>query len=80
VEAVQRRDRREVGPPLLIRRVLDACSDRRLTGSGRPGDPEQEAAGRAFDGSQQLDQRLAKRGCGYSLLEAAQRLIPLSVA
>ena len=80
VEAVQRRDSREAGPPLLVRRVLDGCSDGRLAGSGRPGDPEQEASGRAVDGGQQLDQSLAEPGCGYSLLEAAQRLIPLSVA
>jgi hypothetical protein len=80
VETVQRRDSREVGTPLLIRRVLDGCSGRRLAGSGRPGDPEQEATGRAVDGGQQLDQSLAESGCGYSLLEAAQRLIPLSVA
>ena len=80
MEAVQRRDSREAGPPLLVRRVLDGCSDGRLAGSGRPGDPEQKAAGRAVDGGQQFDQSLAEPGCGYSLLEAAQRLIPLSVA
>jgi hypothetical protein len=59
--------------------MLDSCSDGRLAGAGRPGDPEQEAAGRPVDRGQQLDQDLAERGC-YSLLEAAQRLIPLSVA
>jgi hypothetical protein len=80
VEAVQRCDSREAGPPLLIRRVLDGCSDSRLAGSGRPGDPEQEAAGRAVDGGQQPGQSLAEPGCDYSLLDAAQRLIPLSVA
>ena len=80
VEAVQRCDSREAGAPLLIRRMLDGCSDGRFAGAGRPGDPEQEASGRAVDGGQQLDQSLAECGCGYSLLEAAQRLIPLSVA
>ncbi len=80
MEAVQRGDSREAGPPLGIRRALDGCSDGRLAGARRPGDPEQETAGRAVDGGEQLDPSLAKRGCGYSLLEAAQRLIPLSVA
>jgi hypothetical protein len=81
VEAVQRCDSREAGPPLLIRRVLDGRSDGRLAGAGRPGDPEQEAAGRAVDGGQQLlDQSLGCAGRGQSLLEPAQRLIPLSVA
>jgi len=81
VEAVHRGDDGEARSALLIRRVLDGCSDRRLACAGRPGDPEQEAAGHAVYGHQQLlDESLAKRGRGYSLLEAAQRLIPLSVA
>jgi hypothetical protein len=79
VKAVQRGDGSEAGAPLLVRRVLDGRSDGRLAGAGRPGDPEQVAPGRAVDGGQQLDQSLAERGCGYSLLEAAQRLIPLLV-
>jgi hypothetical protein len=80
VEAVQWCNGREAGPPPPIYRVLDGGGDARLAGAGRPGDPEQEAAGRAVDGSKQLGQSLAERDCGYSLLDAAQRLIPLSVA
>jgi hypothetical protein len=80
VEPVQRGDSREAGTPLLVRRVLDRCSDARFAGAGRPGDPDQVAPGRAIDGGKQLGQSLTEPGCGYSVLDAAQRLIPLSVA
>lgn len=80
MEAVQWCDSREAGAPLRICRALDGCSDSRLAGAGRPGDPEQVAAGRTVDGSKQLGESLAEPGCDYSLLDAAQRLIPLSVA
>lgn len=80
MEAVERCDGREAVSSLRIGRVLDGGGDARLAGTGRPGDPEQEAAGGAIDGSKQLGQSLAEPGCGYSLLDAAQRLIPLSVA
>jgi hypothetical protein len=81
VEAVHRRDGREAGPPLRIQRMLDGGGDRRLAGAGRSGNSEQEPVGRAVDRLEQpLDQGIVKRGCAYSLLEAAQRLIPLSVA
>jgi hypothetical protein len=72
MEAVHRRDDREARAPPLVRRSLDLGRDRRLSGTRRPGDPEQEASGRAVDGPEQP--------VDYSLLEAAQRLIPLSVA
>ena len=60
VEAVQRRDGRESGPPPRIHRVLHGRGDRRLAGTGRSGDSEQESAGRAVDRLEQvLDQSIA---------------------
>jgi hypothetical protein len=76
VEAVHRRDDRKAWTAARVCHPFDLCGRGRLARPRRPGDPEQETAGRAVDGGEQS----LGEGFAYSLLDAAQRLIPLSVA
>src|SRR5262245_8881054 len=81
MEAVHRRDHREAGSAAFVRSDLDQGGDRRLAGAGRACDSEQEPLTPAVDSLEQLpDAQFALLDHPYSLLEAAQMLIPLSVA
>jgi hypothetical protein len=75
MESIHRRDDREA----LAARAGDQLRQRRgqlrLSRGRRARDAEQEAPGCRIDGGEQV-----ARQALYSLLEVAQRLIPLSVA
>jgi hypothetical protein len=75
VESVHRRDDGEARAPLFGDQLRQRRGQSALARTGRAGDAEQKALGRRICGGEDV-----VRQASYSLLEAAQRLIPLSVA
>jgi hypothetical protein len=78
MEAVHRHDHREVASAPVVRGRLDQRSGGGLACARRSCDPQKEPAGRAVD---RLEQRLDRcQVHRYSALDAAHKLIRLSVA
>jgi hypothetical protein len=75
VKSVQGRHDHEALAPPSGDQVRQRQGQPRLPRTGWAGNPEKKALGRRIDGGEQL-----VREAPYSLLEAAQRLIPVSVA